>query len=628
MNNQTRHAFQATLSVSLMLCCGAVQAQQYFTFVQSSTSQPAHWPANTIVLASPMKVVGGGAQVTYTGGGNLLTQTQPGTVGENSWMAAAKDHMVADLATLTVYAIGLRDPNDDWEVGIFSQTSALAAHPTVTASLPGGYALTGGGCKVNWQTPAGYPGNLLTASFPASLSTWECRSKDHQLPSPATVTAYVIGIRPKNPLLPLPAVQITSQGSPVAPHPTAVVMGAYGWIVTGGGALAQSADSAGAGQLLTADQPVVMESNSTLPTPIGWRAESKDHGVPGPGTVRAFAINLRFSAPLSRADLLQNRPVKEFTRDPVKIQIKEVPRSGSVYKAASGDLLTQVVRWEGEDVYFFSSRAPNNANSIWRNPYAFAPYLLGPLGGVSVAEAGQPWQAIAVNVLPNQNGSQFTPVGDANNSLALSPAQGPMLIDHGRKYNLTFTDAGLRSSKPPIASTYKFTYVAPNRCRITSFSLSSPTPQPNTPVTASVSAGPSCKRVELSISGSSTPLVDAVQPDIGSTASPSASYTIRTNTPQTSKLVTFYADAYDAMGRRDGASIIARTVSQSTMPPAACPGNPGGLPQPLQFCASCPSGYPDEPNKYSISGDYCSAATGMAEIQPQYGGCTVTAGPC
>jgi hypothetical protein len=278
----------------LMLISGTACAQ-YATTVQTVTGPVADWPAATIAAAAPNKIVGGGARTNWTTFGNLLTQSSPGLPGQNAWVGAGKDHSVAEPTTLTVFGIALNDPNDDWDVGVFTANSGMSPRPVVTAYLPDGFALTGGGCTVNWQASAPAPaGNLLTGSFPSSLKSWECRSKDHSVADPSTITAYVIGIRPKRAGLALPAVQITTATTGPTARPYVIVPGIPGAVVTGGGALALPADPADAGQLLTGTYPATAAG---FAGPLGWFASSKDHTAVSPGTVTAFAVNLSFAGP-------------------------------------------------------------------------------------------------------------------------------------------------------------------------------------------------------------------------------------------------------------------------------------------------------------------------------------------
>jgi vibriolysin len=137
--------------------------------------------------------------------------------------------------------------------------------------------LTGGGAFVDWQGA----GNLLTASFPNSSSSWEARSKDHDVSDPSRITAYAIGLRPRSASVHLHTIIVNSTG-PVQPHPTAQVClpaATPPWIVSGGGALD---NWNGAGNLLTASYP---QENC-------WLAAGKDHKDPSPASITAYAIGI------------------------------------------------------------------------------------------------------------------------------------------------------------------------------------------------------------------------------------------------------------------------------------------------------------------------------------------------
>jgi len=160
---------------------------------------------------------------------------------------------------------------------LFAATSEPASHPSVEVDVPEDFSIVGGGAEVNWN--GSDPGNLLVASFPVDGRKWRASSKDHAVPSPASLTAYAIAI--ENPGGKLWDVRIFTQSSPVSTRPIASVALDSGYTLTGGGALAE-AD--GAGQLLTASFP----SSS-----VSWEARSKDHLVPAQGRLTAFAIGVR-----------------------------------------------------------------------------------------------------------------------------------------------------------------------------------------------------------------------------------------------------------------------------------------------------------------------------------------------
>jgi hypothetical protein len=66
--------------------------------------------------------------------------------------------------------------------------------PEVTASIPDGYLLTGGGAFANWR---GGAGNMLTASGLAGNNGWYAASKSHGPGDSIILSAYAIGIQTK-----------------------------------------------------------------------------------------------------------------------------------------------------------------------------------------------------------------------------------------------------------------------------------------------------------------------------------------------------------------------------------------------------------------------------------------------
>jgi vibriolysin len=237
-----------------------------------ATSGVAPHPSVQIDIPTDYKIIGGGAFDHWGEPGNLLTAAYP--KGLHTWFAAGKDHEDPSPASITGFAIAIHDPNNEWDVIIKSETSNPAPHPQAVAILPSGYKLTGGGAFVDWTGA----GNLLTASFPNSESSWEARSKDHDISDPSRITAYAIGMKHKGTLT-LKTI-IKSATGPKEPHPKAQVCLDTGWILSGGGALD---DWSGAGNLLTA----------SYPQGLCWLAAGKDHKVPSPASITAYAIGIR-----------------------------------------------------------------------------------------------------------------------------------------------------------------------------------------------------------------------------------------------------------------------------------------------------------------------------------------------
>ena len=239
----------------------------------TATSGVMPHPSVELTLPSDFKIVGGGAFDHWSGWGNLLTASYPR--GLHTWFAAGKDHEQSSPASITAYTLALHDPTNEWDVHIASESSSVEPHPTATAVLPAGYILTGGGAFVDWKGA----GNLLTACFPNSDQSWEARSKDHDIPDPARITAYAIGVRHRDGTRNLRRL-MKSATSPIAPHPTMQVCLEDGWILTGGGAFD---NWSGDGNLLTA----------TYPQGSCWIAAGKDHIHSDPASITVYAIGVR-----------------------------------------------------------------------------------------------------------------------------------------------------------------------------------------------------------------------------------------------------------------------------------------------------------------------------------------------
>jgi len=245
-----------------------------------SESGPGAHPETTLTIAPPFKIIGGGAGLDVVGGDPdyyqpnvLLTACNP--ITQYAWFAKGKDHRTPGLAYLTVLVQAIYDPTDEWDVVIRHETSDPAAHPSAVVTLPPGYIMTGGGAFVDWTGD----GNLLTASFPSGDSSWEARSKDHEVSDPARITSYVIGIKNRDPRVVVEHI-IQSATSSVEAHPKVDAPLDPGWTLSGAGA---RDNWTGAGNLLT----------TVLPLALGCRAKGKDHLESDPASLTAFVIGIR-----------------------------------------------------------------------------------------------------------------------------------------------------------------------------------------------------------------------------------------------------------------------------------------------------------------------------------------------
>ena len=239
-----------------------------------NTGLVASQPTTSVEVPEGYKIVGGGARVNVDGVVNLLTSSYPATV--RKWVADAKDHRYESEASITAYAVAIHDPQDRWDVEIFSKTSAEADHPISSVTVPKAYRMTGGGARVHW---AGY-GSLLTASFPRDKYTWEARGKDHIESSPATITSYAIGIRPSNNSK-LPESKIFSNTGTESSKPANQNAVDSGHLMTGGGAIV---NWQGYGNILTGSFPA---------TPSMWKAAATDHHEADPSSITVYAIGLK-----------------------------------------------------------------------------------------------------------------------------------------------------------------------------------------------------------------------------------------------------------------------------------------------------------------------------------------------
>ena len=240
------------------------------TFTQ--VSPRTNHPKAVATVDSNYVLVGGGCRAEWLGGGQLLTASYP---QGSSWICQSKDHAAADPSSISAFALGI-PKSENIEVRMTQATGASEPHPTAAVAVPDGFQLVGGGCATSWQD--GQPnGNLLVDSFPTS-NQWHCEGKDHGSPSPATITAYAIGI----PKLASVKVFTAFADSDRAAHPAIAVTlprEAQSAAVTGGGC---DVTYAGSGSMLTA----------SFPTGQSWECRAKDHGTPDPARVRAYVIGL------------------------------------------------------------------------------------------------------------------------------------------------------------------------------------------------------------------------------------------------------------------------------------------------------------------------------------------------
>lgn len=179
----------ATKRSELELAYKKLAVENVMIEVFSRTCEISSRPDEQVVVPQEYKMLSGGALVNRADQGVLLTASFPEK--DNTWRALAKDHAIADSATMTVYAIALYDPDDLWEVKITRNTGAAEGHPHAEVNVSDGYVMVGGGAKVNWTGS----GNLLTASYPQDTETWWANARDHKEEDPSSITVYCLGVK-------------------------------------------------------------------------------------------------------------------------------------------------------------------------------------------------------------------------------------------------------------------------------------------------------------------------------------------------------------------------------------------------------------------------------------------------
>lgn len=244
-----------------------------------ATGDKAGHASASVDVDAGYKIVGGGANVNWSGQGNFLEASFPETL--TRWRAWSKDHAGsgkggADPATITVCAVGLYDQNDEWDVRIFSSSSQ--SKPTQNdayVAVDEGYVMTGGGANV----PDDPVGQLLYGSYPADNRSWVAKSHDKYVSSSRPITAYAIGIRPRNGAKP-PVVKIVPGTGNYGSQSIGTAPVDVGWNATGGGAFA---DFGGAGNFLT----------GSMPNETAWYAKSSDQGDADPLSVKIYVFEVQ-----------------------------------------------------------------------------------------------------------------------------------------------------------------------------------------------------------------------------------------------------------------------------------------------------------------------------------------------
>ena len=244
----------------------------------TSTSSNGDYQTANLTIETGYKIISGGGRMA--GGDILMVESYP--VDETTWITTHSDHVVDTLGESAAYAIGLYDPNDEWDVSIFSAESTSSASPSVSVSVPDGYLMTGGGIQVT-SSDSGV-GIVLIGSYPSGNDTWTAVGNQHINPGTGKVKAYAIGLKHRTFFCLLDCAISMLESNPPAQHPT-VTITRTDPIIIGGGALGTPPHNSTihAGNCLIDTYPGVTDGTN-------WVAKAKDHMLIQFDRVTAYAI--------------------------------------------------------------------------------------------------------------------------------------------------------------------------------------------------------------------------------------------------------------------------------------------------------------------------------------------------
>jgi hypothetical protein len=251
-------------------------------FEAESSSYLQHHNDFTVTVPSDFVAIGGGIEGSENPG-NLLTASYPNS-NLSGWSVSSKDHLRRDPTKIKAYAIGIKVHGLSRSallnyIDINTRRSSTGSHPSTSVGVPSGYQLIGGGFDVHWSGE----GNLATSSYPANSYSWSVSSKDHKKSSPASITAFAVGIKNYIPGIGNIYVSTGTAGSSYAQHPSTTANTPWGYALVGCGA---KVNWSGVGNLLWKIKP------TTTATYYGCEVASKDHVTYSPATIDAYAIGI------------------------------------------------------------------------------------------------------------------------------------------------------------------------------------------------------------------------------------------------------------------------------------------------------------------------------------------------
>jgi hypothetical protein len=182
---------------------------------QGYLAHPSVTLAANVTYPQTTAAIGGGviANQASSPNGQYVTESAPQTWQQcyqngtfeqlvSGWTAASKDHInpspwwvTAQMTTLPK-VLAINGNTFHVETWVVNASSDVLPHPDASVGLPAGYALTSIGAFVNWDTSPTAAGNLIWRLKPRpDLNGAEAASKDQMISSPASITAYAIGMK-------------------------------------------------------------------------------------------------------------------------------------------------------------------------------------------------------------------------------------------------------------------------------------------------------------------------------------------------------------------------------------------------------------------------------------------------
>lgn len=270
--------------------------------------QPSERLDTSVQLPVGYKILGGGASAVKQKAGNFLIASHPSVVGAGkdqrwSWHVLMKSIEDKSAVEHVVRVIALYDPNDEWDVRIFSQSSdALKEHHSFQLAPNDGYIFTGGGGRVH-ETAMTDTAVLGGMSYcPAGQVVGPPQERCHYTvysqhlikPCLHNLTAYAIGLRPRGSAklaweYRLHQFRTSDHHDHVIQH-LASGDGVHRSVMIGGGVMVSPSSIRNG---VTGSCPLPYPESGHRAQPLyAWHGTSKDHKIPEPAVMNSFTLAL------------------------------------------------------------------------------------------------------------------------------------------------------------------------------------------------------------------------------------------------------------------------------------------------------------------------------------------------